>query len=142
MTESVAPPPLVAASGAMPLDVTLITASFSGNAVPPNGCVPGGEVVEFVPVVAPGGGAMMGAPAVSTLAAAKLGHMFTSDDVLPNVVVGDAVVVIPAAELPDEEFEITVVAGAPPPPPPLHATRTKMQKAAARRTAMEFFWVT
>jgi hypothetical protein len=157
MTDSVAPPAFAAVSGTTPLDVALITDSFKGNAVPPNGCVPEGDGVEFVPVVAAAGCVMVGTvPAVvamGTLSAVKLLHVLLSGDPLPNVVLGDAVVVpvvevpdepddvvVPVVELPDDELEITLVAGVPPPPPPPHAARTNTLAAAAEPAAMKFFW--
>lgn len=148
MTDSVAPPEFAVAAGAMPLEVALITDSFKGKAVPANGCVPDGDGVEFVPVVAASGCMMLGtepaAVVMGRLSAVKLLHVFVSVDPLPNVVLEGTVVVpapepsddpddvvVPApelldepedvvvpAELPVDVPEITVVAGPPPPPLP------------------------
>jgi hypothetical protein len=128
----------------MPLDVALITDSFKGNAVPPNGCVPGsGDGAEFAPVVAAAAcmmlGTLPGVVAMGRISAAP--KSFVSWDPLPNVVFGDAVVVpvLPVAELPDDELEITVVAGASPPPPPPQAARTNTLAAAAKRRLLRIF---
>src|SRR5258708_39050816 len=59
-TERVAPPELAAASGTMPLEVTLITLCFRGNAVPSKGSVPEGAGAGLVPVVAASGAVMVG----------------------------------------------------------------------------------
>ena len=139
VTDSVAPPAFAAVSGTMPFDVALITVCFKGNAVPPNGCAPDGDGVEFVPAVAASGCIMVGTvPAIvamGTLSSLKLIQIFDSEDPLPNVVLGDAVVVPPAA--PDDELEITAVAGAPPPPPPPHAAKTNTPAAAAKCLAIK-----
>jgi hypothetical protein len=144
----------------MPLDVALITDSFKGNAVPPNGCVPGGgDGVEFAPVVAAAGCMMMGTlPGVVAMGRlSAVPKLFISGDPLPNVVFGDAVAVpvvevpdesddvavpvvaLPLAELPDDELEITLVAGAPPPPPPPHAAKTNTLAASAKRRLLCIF---
>jgi hypothetical protein len=155
MTDSVAPPAFAAVSGTMPLDVALITDSFKGNAVPPNGCVPGGgDGAEFAPVVAAAACMMMGTlPGVVAMGRlSAVPKLFVSGDPLPNVVFGATVVVpvvpdepddvaVPVVELPEEDVavgeildepEITVVAGPPPPPPP-HAAKTNMLAATTKR---------
>jgi hypothetical protein len=160
-TDSVAPPLFAAASGTMPLEVMLMTLSFSGKAVPCNGSVPDGSGVEFVPAVAASGDMTVCAEPLwvgtLTLPVVKIWKSFLSVDPLPSVVgVLDEVpppdeelpppddplpddplpCEVPVTPDPDELLAppITLVAGEPPPPPP-HAVRTNMLAAAAKRTA-------